>query len=77
VTLVLRKALILAGAGLVAGLAGARAATGMLAGMLFGIQPTDPAAFFVTAVVVASVALAACYVPARRALRADPVSLLR
>jgi predicted permease len=77
VIIVLRKALILAGLGIVAGLAGARAATGMLEGMLFGIAPTDPAAFFLTAVVVASVALAACYVPARRALHVDPVGLLR
>ena len=77
VTMVLRKALILAAVGIVAGLAGARAATGMLAGMIFGIQPTDPSAFALTAAVVALVALAACYVPARRALRVDPVGLLR
>ena len=77
VNMVLRKALILAGAGIVAGLAGARAATGMVAGLLFGIQPTDPSAFALTGAAVALVALAACYIPARRALRVDPVSLLR
>jgi putative ABC transport system permease protein len=75
--LVLRKALLLAAAGIVAGLAAARAATGVLAGLLYGIQPTDPSVFALTAAVVAAVALAACYVPARRALRVDPVSLLR
>lgn len=75
--MVLRKALILAGVGIVAGLAGARAATGMLEGLLFGIQPTDPTAFFVTAIVVAAVAVIACGIPARRALSVDPVSLLR
>jgi putative ABC transport system permease protein len=77
VNMVLRKALILAGAGIVAGLAGARAATGMVAGLLFGIEPTDSSAFALTGIVVALVALAACYIPARRALRVDPVSLLR
>jgi ABC-type antimicrobial peptide transport system permease subunit len=77
VSMVLRKALILTGVGIVAGLAGARAATGMVAGMLFDIQPGDPSAFALTAAVVALVALAACYVPARRALRVDPAGLLR
>jgi putative ABC transport system permease protein len=77
VTLVLRKALVLAAIGIAAGLLGARAATGALTGLLYGIQPTDPAAFALTAGVVALVALAACYVPVRRALRVDPASLLR
>jgi putative ABC transport system permease protein len=77
VNMVLRKALILAGAGIVAGLAGARAATSLVAGLLFGIQPTDPSAFALTGLAVALIALAACYLPARRALRVDPVSLLR
>lgn len=75
--LVLRKALILAAAGIGAGLVGARAATGFLTGLLYGIQPTDPSAFALTAAVVAVVALAACWIPARRALRVDPASLLR
>jgi putative ABC transport system permease protein len=77
VTLVLRKALVLAAIGIAAGLLGARAATGVLTGLLHGIQPTDPAAFALTAGVVALVALAACYVPVRRALRVDPATLLR
>jgi ABC-type antimicrobial peptide transport system permease subunit len=77
VTMVLRRALVLSTVGILAGLAGARAATGMLAGLLFGIRPTDPASFVVTAIVVASVAVMACGIPARRALRVNPVSLLR
>jgi len=77
VRMVLRKALLLAGAGLIAGLVAARAATGVLTGLLYGIRPTDPAAFAATAGVIALVALAACYVPVRRALRVSPVSLLR
>jgi putative ABC transport system permease protein len=74
---VLRKALLLAIAGAAAGLIGARAATGMLTGLLFGVQATDAAAFLLTALGLVAVALAACFVPARRALRVDPVSLLR
>jgi putative ABC transport system permease protein len=77
VQMVLWKAMILAGIGITAGLAGARAATGVLAGLLYGVQPTDPAAFAITGALVAVVALAACYVPVRRATRVDPVSLLR
>jgi len=49
----------------------------VLTGLLYGIRPTDPAAFAATAGVIALVALAACYVPVRRALRVSPVSLLR
>jgi predicted permease len=75
--MVVRQALILAAIGVAAGLLGARAATGVLAGLLFGIQPTDPAAFALTAAIVSAVALAACYIPVRRAIRVDPVSLLR
>jgi putative ABC transport system permease protein len=77
VRMILGKALVVAAVGIVAGLVAAWAATGVLAGMLHGIQPTDPSAFALTAFVVAIIALAACYVPARRALRVDPVGLLR
>jgi ABC-type lipoprotein release transport system permease subunit len=56
---------------------GARAATGVVAGLLFDIQPTDRSTFALTAAIVGGVALAACYVPVRRAIRVDPVSLLR
>jgi putative ABC transport system permease protein len=73
----LRKAMLLACAGIAAGLVGARLATRILDGLLFGIQPTDASAFAAAALVVAVVALAACYIPARRALGADPVTLLR
>jgi len=74
---VLARALALAAVGIAGGLAGARAATGVLAGMLYGVQPTDGLTFAAAAAAVAVVALAACYVPARRALRADPITLLR
>jgi predicted permease len=77
VGMVVRQALILAAVGIAAGLVAARAATGVLTGLLFGVQPTDPAACALTAAIVAAVALAACYVPVRRAIRVDPVTLLR
>jgi putative ABC transport system permease protein len=77
VALVMRKGLILAAIGISGGLLAARAATGVLTGLLYGIQPGDPAAFALTAFVVALVALAASYIPARRAMRVDAVSALR
>jgi len=75
--MVLGKALVLSGVGIALGLAAAWLATGILSGLLFGIAPHDPAAFMLTPLVVALVALAACYVPVRRAIRVDPVTLLR
>jgi putative ABC transport system permease protein len=77
VAMVLRKAMVLAGGGILAGLLLARIATGVLTGLLYGVRPTDPLAFASTAIAVAAVALAACYIPARRAMRVDPVSALR
>jgi putative ABC transport system permease protein len=75
--LVLKKAALLATLGIVAGLVGARAASGILAGLLFGVQPTDRVAYAAATAIVVVIALAACCLPARRALRADPVTLLR
>jgi predicted permease len=77
VRLVLAKALALAAAGIAAGLVCAWGATGVLTGLLYGMRATDPAAFAATAAVIAVVALAACYAPVRRALRVDPLTLLR
>jgi ABC-type antimicrobial peptide transport system permease subunit len=75
--MVVRQALTLAAIGIAGGLLGARAATGVLTGLLYGVRPTDPSAFALTAAIVGTVALAACYVPVRRAIRVDPVRLLR
>ena len=77
VAMVVRHALVLAVIGITAGLLGARAAAAVVSGLLFGIQPTDPSAFALTALIVGSVALAACVIPVRRAIRVDPVSVLR
>jgi ABC-type antimicrobial peptide transport system permease subunit len=64
-------------AGAAAGIAGAVAATRAIRSMLYGVTPLDPVSFAVAPVILALVALLACYVPARRALRVDPLVALR
>lgn len=75
--LIIRQGLVPVGIGMAIGLAGAMALTRLLTSMLFGVTPTDPVTFAAVAVLLAVVALAACYLPARRAARLDPVVALR
>jgi putative ABC transport system permease protein len=75
--LVLRNGFKLALIGIGVGLIGAFAATRLLSALLFDVSPTDPATFVIDAVVLAVVALLACYIPARRATRVDPLVALR
>jgi predicted permease len=75
--LVLRKGVLLAGAGLVVGLLLALAVTRLLAGFLYGVSPFDPPTFLVVPFVLMLVALLACYLPAHRATKADPMTALR
>ena len=75
--LVLRQGLALAAAGVALGLAGAAAATRLLTTMLFEVKPTDPLSYVAAAALLALVALAASYIPARRAARVDPLVALR
>jgi predicted permease len=74
---VVRQAAILAATGIAIGLVAARVATGLLSGLLYGVPRGDLPSFAASAVTLSAVALTACYVPARRALHVDPVSLLR
>jgi predicted permease len=75
--LVLGQALRLTLSGLVIGLGASFALTRFLSSMLFGVTPTDALTFAGVAVLLCMVALAACYLPARRALRVDPMTALR
>lgn len=63
--------------GVVLGAAGAYTLTRLMTSLLFGVSPTDPLTFAATTVLLASVAVLACYIPARRAMRVDPVISLR
>jgi putative ABC transport system permease protein len=63
--------------GVLAGVAAALALTQLMSTVLFGVSPTDPLTFAGVAVLLAIVALLACYVPARRAARVNPITALR
>jgi len=67
----------LALAGTLIGALGAFALTRTLSGLLFGVSEVDPGTFLVMAAVLAAVTLLACYIPARRASRVDPLIALR
>ncbi|HVT58377.1 MAG TPA: ABC transporter permease [Thermoanaerobaculia bacterium] len=74
---VVRQAMRPAALGIAAGLAGALAASRLLQGLLFAVRATDPTVFAAVALALTLVALAASYLPARRALRIDPMLALR
>ena len=76
-TLVGRQGLRLTGAGVAIGLAGARLTSSVLRDMIYGVRPTDPIVYVTTAIVLAAIGLAACVVPAFRAMRVDPIVALR
>jgi predicted permease len=75
--LVLRQGLLLVSVGLGLGVAGAVAITRVIRTFLWGITPTDPVTFMIVGAALAVLALVACYVPARRALKIDPIIALR
>jgi putative ABC transport system permease protein len=76
-SLVLRRGLILAGAGVAVGLAGAAVATRLLASQLYGVRPADPLTLLAVTLVLGLVALLACIVPAWRGTKVDPMVALR
>ena len=75
--LVLSEGLKVAAIGLALGIAGAWGLTGILESLLFNVDARDPLSFLVGPVVLSLVAAAACWIPARRATRVDPVTVLR
>ncbi|MGC1367083.1 MAG: ABC transporter permease [Candidatus Acidiferrum sp.] len=74
---VIRDGMLMAGTGVAVGTGCALALTRLLRSLLFQITPTDPATYSAVAVILVTVALLACFVPARRAMRVDPVVALR
>jgi putative ABC transport system permease protein len=76
-SLILRQGLVLISMGAVFGTVAAVLTSGTLRGMLFGVTPLDPVSYGVAAVGFAAVALLGCYIPARRAMRVDPLVALR
>ena len=76
-TLILSNGMRLALLGCAVGIVTSLALTHWMKSLLFGVSPSDPLTFAMVIVLLGCVALAACYVPARRAMRADVVGLLR
>jgi putative ABC transport system permease protein len=75
--LIVGKGMVLALAGVAAGVAGALALSRFLASLLFEVRPNDPVTFALVSAVLVAVALAASYLPARRAMKVDPLVALR
>jgi predicted permease len=75
--LIVRQGMSLTGIGVVLGLVAAIVSTRMMASLLFGVRATDPLTFVAIALSLALVALVACWIPARRASKVDPMIALR
>ena len=77
IRLVLKQGLALTLIGVAAGILGAIAAAHVMSGLLYGVTATDPATFVAISLLLAIVAMLACYLPARRAARVEPIAALR
>jgi macrolide transport system ATP-binding/permease protein len=75
--MVLRQSIAIIALGLAIGLAAAFAGTRAIANLIIGIKPTDPVTFASVAVLLSAIAIAACWIPARRATRVSPLTALR
>ena len=75
--MVMRQCLKLIGVGLLLGVVGSLGLVRFMTAVLFEVEPTDPATFLAVTIMVVSVASAACFIPARRAVTIDPMSALR
>ena len=76
-SLVIRQGMVLTAIGVVVGLSAAYASTRVAEGLLYGVSATDSATFAIVALLLSGVSLAACWIPARRATRVDPMIALR
>jgi putative ABC transport system permease protein len=76
-TMIMQDAIVAGAAGAGAGLIAALALSRTLSGLLYGVAPTDPPAYFGAAFLLLMIVLVACYIPARRAARLDPAVTLR
>jgi len=75
--LIVRQGMMPVAAGIVAGVAGSLAAARVLESLVYGVSPRDPAIMALVGAVLAGTAIGACYIPARRAAKADPLKALR
>jgi ABC-type antimicrobial peptide transport system permease subunit len=75
--LFLRKGVALAGVGIVAGVVVSASTASMMASLLYGVRPHDPAVFLIVPLLLFAVAVLASYLPARRATKVDPMTILR
>jgi predicted permease len=75
--LIIRQGMTLTITGIIVGVLGALALTRLLASLLYGVAPTDPVTLVVVSIVLVAASLLACYVPARRAMRIEPMEALR
>jgi putative ABC transport system permease protein len=75
--MVIRQGITLTLIGLAIGVVATPGITRLVSSMIFGVTPYDPATFIAVAAILILVAAAACYVPARRAMRVDPMVALR
>jgi putative ABC transport system permease protein len=77
INLVLRQGLALTAVGVAVGLAGAAGLMRLISSLLYGVKPTDPLTLSLATLTLAGVAFLACYIPARRATKVDPIVALR
>jgi len=75
--MVVRQGMMMAGAGIAVGLAGAFGLARLITTMLYGVKPYDPVTFVSVTIVLALTAFAACWIPALLATRVDPLEALR
>jgi ABC-type antimicrobial peptide transport system permease subunit len=75
--LMLKQGVIITAVGMVIGLVCAIGLSGIVASLLYGVSATDPMTFVAISLLLSTVALAACFIPARRATKVDPVLAIR